>query len=159
MTKEDILKLQKEHSIIHEEEIMPIYEEARRKEQKLKDEFKIELNKYFDTIFLDINKKTIQVGDNLQVMEYEVKGIVDYMPFKNWFNKNGLERLSIQDFEWKKTGKTRIIKFICKKRYVQFLLGAMLSNTKIYVSKLKKGKQIKKEETFSISECLLLEII
>ncbi len=159
MTKEQILELQKVHSEIYKKEIEPIYKDAQTKEEQLKSEFKASLDQYFDTIFKDKNGKTINVNDRLQLIEYQVKGIVNEQYFENWISEIAKERYRLQNIEFIETGKTRTVEFICTKRNVQFLFGTMLNNEKITVVKLKDGNPIKKEDTFCPKYCSELVVI
>ena len=160
MTREQIIELQKVHSRIYKEEIEPIYKKAQMKEGELISEFKNALELYFDTIFKDKNGKTINKGDKLQLIEYQIKGVIDGMPFESWHPGSNIIRfrkMILNKFE--ETGKTRTVEFVCTERSVQFLFGKMLSNEKIRASKVKNGKLLKIEETFNAQDCSELEII
>ena len=156
MTKEDILQLQTAHAVIYNAEIKPLYDKAREKEKELKEKFKIALNQYFDTLFIDGNGKIIKENDKLTLVEFEIK--IAENPLR-WRNEHELIRLSKMDVHFEKTGKTRNIEFVCERRSVQFLFGEMLNNTRIYVRKLRNGKKMKSEISFNPEECIYLKVI
>ena len=159
MTREQVLELQKVHTQIYNDTIKPLYEEAKRKEKELKNQFVLALDNYFDTLFIDQNGQIIKVGDTIEVTEHHIESTFENEPVDCWRTESDLLRYSKENISFKKTGKTRTIRYICTKIHIQFLFGDMLNNPRIYVSKLKNGKVLKKEDSFNSEKCKDFKVI
>lgn len=162
MTRQEILDLQEKHTEIHKKEIKPLKELVHVKEMKLKSEFQAALELHYDSIFKDKNGNTIKEGCTFQVKEFQVELMSNGA--KCWLSEFSLlkrDKYKKERHEWdyKKTGKTRKTVYRCKKRCIQFLFGEMMNNPHVYACRVRNGKELKTEYTFSPAECKHVNII
>jgi plasmid rolling circle replication initiator protein Rep len=143
MNREDILELKDRQLIVYNDKIKPLYNQIKALENELEKEYNQALNQYYDKVLVDSDGNPIRVNDYIETLEYNVVGNIKGQEFNSWWSENSLKELNLN---YHKTGKTRIVKYICTKRYISEVFGSLVGEPKLYVRRIKNGNILKTED-------------